>query len=127
VHRLEGSDGSVVWSSEQYDSAGVSDVRQTGDINGDNVDDVVAVFKDLAVETTTKGKKGGSDDPKTEIIRTFSGADGSLIYEYPVDLENSQSISVLAEEDINNDGMPDIVISDDETGTVKHIIYVPTP
>ena len=99
---FSGSDGSVLYTFEgdsAFDRLGFS-VSGAGDVNGDGFDDFIvgAPFAD------TNGSSSGS-------VRVFSGADGSVLYNFDGDsAEDRFGFSVSGAGDVNGDGFADFVV-----------------
>ena len=94
-----GVDGSILYTfegDEPTDKLGRS-VSGAGDVNGDGFDDVIA-------GTVCGGEYSGS-------ARVFSGADGSILYDFDGDSSyDSFGISVSCAGDVNGDGFADVIV-----------------
>ena len=93
---FSGIDGSVLYT---FNGDGAS-VSGAGDVNGDGFDDLIVG----APNTENNGTRSGS-------ARVYSGVDGSVLYKFDGDSNNSQfGISVSGAGDVNGDGFADLIV-----------------
>jgi hypothetical protein len=104
VYLHSGADGSLIrqwYGLAAADYFGTS-VSGAGDLNGDNIPDILISANGASPNNTTAG---GS-------VYAYSGADGSLIHQWDGTYDNSSYGGTLAGgEDVNADGVPDVIIS----------------
>ncbi len=87
IHRLNGSDGSIVWTYPLGASAGVIQIVLINDINGDQISDV------LIASFANNG------------LNCLSGANGAQLWAWQMDYQ----FGVAAIPDINDDGFDDVL------------------
>jgi hypothetical protein len=87
IHRLSGTDGSVVWTYPLGASAGVIQILLINDINSDQIPDV------LIASFANNG------------LNCLSGADGTQLWAWQMDYQ----FGVASIPDINNDGVEDVL------------------
>ena len=109
---FSGADGSIIYNfigDSPGDEFGTS-VSGAGDVNGDGVADLIvgAPFGD------------GNNGNDTGSVRVFSGADGSIIYNFFGDSSGDEfGTSVSDAGDVNGDGVADLIVGapdDDNNG-----------
>lgn len=111
VRAYSGLDGSLLyeWFGQgTFEDFGFA-VDTAGDLNGDNVPDVIA-----------GGPGAGYGGTKAGIVRVFSGQDGSLLYSYLGTTEDQLGYAVSGAGDVNDDGFHDFLIGSPFSG--KNII-----
>lgn len=87
IHRLNGSDGSIVWTYTLGASAGVIQIELINDLNGDQISDV------LIASFANNG------------LNCLNGANGALLWSWQMDYQ----FGVAAIPDINDDGFDDVL------------------
>ena len=110
---FSGADGSVLyslWGVTEDGEFGLS-VSELGDVSGDGIPDFIIGAED---DSSAGLNRNGS-------VRVFSGADASVIYTFWGDVSSQYLGSrVNAAGDVNNDGVPDIIVGaeyDDTAGS----------
>ena len=111
VQVLSGADGTVLYNFDG-DSAGDelgASVSGGGDVNGDGVADLIVGIRG----DDNNGSNSGS-------VRVFSGADGSVLYNFDGDSAGDEfGFSVSDADDVNGDGFADLIVGasgDDNNG-----------
>jgi hypothetical protein len=87
IHRLNGTNGSIVWTYPLGTSAGVIQIALINDINNDQIQDV------LIASFAGNG------------LNCLSGANGSQLWAWPMDYQ----FGVASIPDINDDGTDDVI------------------
>ena len=109
VRVLSGSDGSALYNFDgDSPSTGFgASVSGAGDVNGDGFADIIVG----AEGDDTNGSDSGS-------ARVFSGSDGSILYNFGVDLSFIRfGTSVSGAGDVNGDGFDDLIVGDRSLGS----------
>ncbi len=88
IHRLDGTNGNIIWTSMLGSSAGMIQISLIEDINNDQIPDV------LVASFANNG------------LNCFSGANGSQLWTWSMDYQ----FGVSAVPDLNNDGFQDVIV-----------------
>ncbi|MFK5956433.1 MAG: FG-GAP-like repeat-containing protein [Planctomycetota bacterium] len=109
-----GADGSLLY---QWDGGNAFDrfgwpVSGAGDVNGDGFDDLIVGAR----YSDDGGLNGGS-------AYLFSGANGSLFYQWDGAASASFGASVSAAGDVNGDGFDDVIVGATGTGSGSAYVY----
>ncbi|HQI41038.1 MAG: hypothetical protein B6D44_14695 [Ignavibacteriales bacterium UTCHB2] len=87
IHRLNGTNGNIVWTSMLGSAAGMIQIALLQDINNDQIPEV------LVASFANNG------------LNCLSGANGSLLWSWQMDYQ----FGVAAVPDLNNDGFQDVI------------------
>ena len=104
VKAVSGADGTLIFNAHgdaSFDQLGANGLFLPGDLNGDNVPDLVAVA------AFASGPAGNG----TGIVKAISGADGALIFNVHGDAANDNlgRNGLFLSGDLNGDSLPDLV------------------
>ena len=95
VHRIDGETGTALWTYDFGGLTGIIEMSRIGDINDDGIDDV------LIAGFTSAGAS------------CLSGADGSLLWQYPMGYQNG----IATVPDLNGDGIDEVFVGSGTNAT----------
>jgi hypothetical protein len=110
VRAYSGADGALLyqWSGEWGDEQFGSSLSALGDVNGDGFDDVLIGAREM---------NNLPVEPAVGAAFVFSGANGSMIFEWKGQrIYDDFGCSVAGAGDVNLDGIPDILVGAQEMG-----------